>query len=589
MMTMRPLTHWGISLFCLGMLSVGCTGDINAPAQNSDSPEQGKAGPTGSPPGKAGATTTGPNGTGPNGAPVVPGSPGADALLSPAGLGPSPVRRLSRDEYRQTVTDLLGIDADAFLNLIPPDAANPFDNDASSQTASAAWIEGAKAVADRVAATVVAQPARVMAIIPCMPTGPADTACLKKFVETTGSRFLRRPLLADEVDRYTAVSKISVADNNFMSGVEVLLRAWLQNAEFLYRVEIGTTVPGRTDVVRLTPFETAARLSYLLWGSMPGLDLAMRASTGRLVTVADLKETVLQMVADPRARVQMQRIHAMWLNYTRTPGTAAIAAALKQETDALVGKIIFDDKASWFDMFTSTTTFADDALAKHYGIPGPGPGPAKWIPYSGVSNRRGILSHGSILSNGGKFGDTSPVQRGLWVRRRLMCQEIPSPPPELAVAVDEPPKGDAANACKKVRYLAHSGGACAGCHKNIDPIGFGLETFDTQGRYRTNEPGRTDCPIDGAGSVVGDGDPKTFKGPAELATRLIESGRLEACFSENLMRFVRGRPSLAAEPVSDDAITERFRKADHRVLPLLVDLASSEAFRYRSIQKEVTP
>ncbi len=581
---MSTLTRWGTSLWCLGMLSTACTGKIGDPTYVSDSPDRGGPGQPGSTPGKAGATPVGPTGS-----TVLPGSPGADALLSPAGLGPSPVRRLSREEYRQTVTDLLGIDSDAFLDLIPPDASNPFDNDASSQTASAAWIEGAKAVADRVAAALIGQPARVMAVLPCTPAGPADVACLKKFVETTGSRFLRRPLGADEVDRYTAVSKVSVADNNFLSGVELLVRAWMQNMEFLYRVEIGTPVAGRTDVVRLTPYETAARLSYLMWGSMPGPELVMRAAAGRLVTAADLRDTAQQMVGDPRARSQMQRMHAMWLNYTRTPGTAAIAAALKQETDALVGKVIFDDKASWFDMFTATSTFADDTLAKHYGITGPGPGPAKWIPYNGVGDRKGILSHGALLSNGNKFGDTSPVQRGLWVRRRLMCQEVPSPPPELAVAVDEPPKGDAANACKKVRYLAHSAGACYGCHKNIDPIGFGLEAFDTQGQFRTTEPSRPDCPIDGQGALGGDADAKTFKGPGELATRLIESGRLEACFSENLMRFVRGRPSLPSEPVSDDVMTQRFRKADHRVLPLLVDLASSEAFRYRSIQKEVTP
>lgn len=566
-MTASKLTRFGTSLCCMGLL-VACTGEIRGT-------------------GPAGATPIEPNQS--NGSTIVPGSPGADALLSPVGLGPSPVRRLSRDEYRQTVTDLLGIDADAFLDLIPPDAANPFDNDASSQTVSAAWIEGAKAVADRIAAALVAQPARVMAVLPCTPTGPADAACLKKFVEKTGSRFLRRPLLAEEVDRYTAVSQVSIADNNFLSGVELLVRVWLQNIEFLYRVEIGTPVAGTTDVVRLTPYETAARLSYLLWGSMPGPELVMHAAAGRLMTGADLRDTAQQMVADPRARVQMQRMHAMWLNYTRTPGTAAIAAALKQETDALVGKVIFDDNASWFDLFTSTTTFADDTLAKHYGMTGPGPGPAKWLPYDGVGDRKGILSHGAILSNGGKFGDTSPVQRGLWVRRRLMCQEIPSPPPELAVAVDSPPMGDTANVCKKVRYLAHSAGGCSGCHGSMDPIGFGLEAFDTQGQYRTTEPGRTDCPIDGQGAMGGDADAKTFKGPGELATRLIESGRLEACFSENLMRFVRGRPSLPGEPVSDDVMTERFREADHRVLPLLVDLASSEAFRYRSLQKEVTP
>ncbi len=514
----------------------------------------------------------------------------ADGLASAEGFGPAPLRRLSRTEYRRTVMDLLGIDPDVSLDLIPPDPATPFDNDAPSQVASAAWIEGAKAVADRTAAALVAQPARLAALLPCTPTGPADTVCLGKFVEIVGSRALRRPLSAEETDRYVAVSKVSaVAENNFSVGVEVLLRAWLQNLEFLYRVEMGTPVSGHPDLRALTPYELASRLSYLLWGSMPGPELLARVSANKLLTGPDLRAAALQLLTSPRAREQVLRIHAMWLGYEKPSGTGAIAAGLRQESDALVGKVIFDDKSSWFDLFTATSTFADDALAKHYGLPAPGPGAPRWIPYSGPGDRRGLLSHGSLLANGLKFGDTSPVQRGLWVRRRLMCQDIPPPPPELGVAVDDPPKGLDAKACKKERYLAHSSGACAGCHARIDPIGFGLEAFDALGRFRTTEPDRADCPISGQGALEGESGPRPFSGPSQLADRLMDSGRLDACFSEKLMRFVRGRASVPGEPLSDEAATLRFRNSDRRVLSLLVDLAGSEAFRHRSLLKDVTP
>lgn len=509
--------------------------------------------------------------------------PPVDDLARADGLGPSLLRRLSRDEYRQTVVDLLGVDPSPFLDLIPPDPSNPFDNDASSQNASAAWIEGAKAVADRTVQTLVMAPEKVKAIVPCTPTGPADVACLRKFVLSVGSRALRRPLLTDEVDRYVAMSKVAIDEKNFLSAVEVLVRSWLQNQEFLYRVEIGTAVSGHLNVRRLTDYEMASRLSFLLWGSMPDADLMNRAALGKLATAAQIRETAQGMMASPRARGQVQRVHAMWLGYAQPSGGAGLGMRLRQESDALVAKVIFEDQASWLHLFSATSTYADQPLAKHYGLPDPGPGGPRWIPYAGAGDRRGLLSHGSVLANGAKFGDTSPVQRGLWVRRRLMCEEIPPPPPGLAVAVDQPPPGDA-KSCKRDRYDEHAEPGCNGCHRNLDPIGFGLERFDSRGRFRTHEPGRPDCPIDGEGALGHGQAAQVFSGPRGLAERLIHSGRLEACFAENLMRFIRGRPSLPDDPISDRDMAQRFRGADHRVGTLMVELAASNAFRHRSLR-----
>ena len=63
----------------------------------------------------------------------------------------------------------------------------------------------------------------------------------------------------------------------------------------------------------------------------------------------------------------------------------------------------------------------------------------QWLPY-GAAPRKGLLSHGSVLSQGAKFADSSPTQRGIFVRNRLLCQEIPPPPPgpEYVLSPDEP-------------------------------------------------------------------------------------------------------------------------------------------------------
>src|SRR5262249_49843781 len=135
-----------------------------------------------------------------------------------------------------------------------------------------------------------------------------------------------------------------------------------------------------------------------------------------------------------------------------------------------------------------------------------------------------------------KFGDTSPTQRGKLIRTRLMCQDIPKPPP--TVKSDEPPPKTATN-CKIDHYKAISqSSTCSGCHSQMDPIGFGLESYDGAGRFRTTQPNAPECAISGQGELVGVGP---FNGPAELGELLIQSGQLEPCLVKQLFRFAAGR------------------------------------------------
>src|SRR5690606_21309232 len=123
---------------------------------------------------------------------------------------------------------------------------------------------------------------------------------------------------------------------------------------------------------------------------------------------------------------------------------------------------------SWLDLFRASGSFMNDMLAEHYGLPAPSSSTPQWVEY-GSTTRQGILSHGSFLSVAGKFGDTSPTQRGKLIRKRLLCQEIPPPPPD--VNVDEPPQSPD-SPCKWDRYEMHrQSGSCNACHTLIDPVG----------------------------------------------------------------------------------------------------------------------
>jgi hypothetical protein len=249
---------------------------------------------------------------------------------------------------------------------------------------------------------------------------------------------------------------------------------------------------------------------------------------------------------------------------------------MRSESAQLVFRVVFDKKSDYFDLFRSQDTFVNDFLADHYGLPRPGSATGTWVGY-GASPRRGILSHGSVLSAGAKFEDTSPTLRGIFVRTRLLCETIPPPPPN--VQVDKPPEGGASH-CKADRYASHANvGSCRACHQRTDPVGFGLEAYDRTGAFRTHDNGAADCPISGDGELV---DVGKFNGPAALGDLLISSGGLEACVVKQLYRYAMGRRELDADRPTLDLLTALFRQKTRSFDGLILDTVSSAAFVHRT-------
>jgi hypothetical protein len=526
---------------------------------------QGSASGTAGAGGGAGAGASGSGGT------AAP--PGATAYGGPSGL-----RRLTRREYDSTIRDLLGDASNRGFAKLPEDANDPFDNDYGTQQVSGALIDAAETLAQQAAAQAVADPARRAALLGCTPAGPDDATCLRTFITRFGRRAFRRPLAAAEADAYLALRSYATETKDFFVAVELIVRAMLQDPSFLYRVEMGEAVAGQKGLYRLSDFEIGTRLSYLLWGSMPSDALLDLAAQGKLVAPQDRRAAAAMLLADRRGRERVGWFHAFWLGYHQLPFAPELSSALRAESDALVQKVIFDGKQDYLSIFSSAETFLNDVLARHYGLPVPTPASGAWVPY-GNAPRRGILSQGAVLSVGGKFDDTSPTLRGVFVRNRLLCQDVPPPPPN--VDVDQPPAAAAASRCKIDRYREHTKGGCAGCHGQIDPVGFGLENFDSAGKYRTVEKAAPECTIAGDGEVMGVGK---FKGPAELGALLVKTGEMEACVVRQLYTFTMGRrPATADGPVLD-GLTDGFKRNGRAFDQLLLDLVASPAFAHRRVE-----
>jgi cellulase/cellobiase CelA1 len=169
------------------------------------------------------------------------------------------------------------------------------------------------------------------------------------------------------------------------------------------------------------------------------------------------------------------------------------------------------------------------ALAQYYGLPAPA---AEWAPVD-VSGTAfgGVLTHGSVLVTHALPTISSPIHRGLFVRERLLCQELPDPPANLDTS---PPPVDPA-ASTRERYTEHSSNpACSGCHTLIDPIGFSFEHFDASGRWRALDGVH---PIDTQGEITGTTATNArFDGLGELADLLAESEDVRACYITQWIR-----------------------------------------------------
>jgi hypothetical protein len=510
----------------------------------------------------------------------------------PPGPGPGPtgdlfaasgLRRLTSDEYDSVLRDLLMDNTEPANLLLPEDVRTPFDNDYEKQVPSFALIQGADLLAADAAERLLANTQARDEVVGCVPTGPDDDACFRHFVVTFGRRALRRRLTGEDVERFMALQAHAVAADDFYAGIATAVRAFLQHPEFLYRVEIGTAVPESPGVFRLDDWEMASRLSFLLWATAPDPWLLDLAEAGQLHEPEQIRAAAIEMLSSHLARRTVARFHALWMGYERMPLSADLVEAMQTETKALLDRVIFEEQRGWQDIFTEDETFISDDLASHYGIPAPGSDAPVWTSYAD-SGRRGILSHGSFLSAGNKFEDTSPTMRGLLIRTRLFCQDMPPPPP--GVDTDDPIPDTPESACKWDRYEVHRQGGCASCHSMMDPVGFGLENYDSAGKYRTHDIGHPECTIEGKGELVGVG---TFQGPAELGDLMVSSGLLNRCVATQLHRFAVGRYELDdIDELMIDRIMERVANQEgFRFTDLLLDTVSSESFGYRREAEEI--
>jgi hypothetical protein len=513
----------------------------------------------------------------------------AALCTTPRDPGPSPVRRLTRTEYAQTFQDLLGPGAVDVSALPPDEEALGFDNNADVMSTSDLLVEEYDQLAEQAGDWVASHLSNFAAFAACASGPSPDAACADTLIAEFGRRAWRHPLSAEEAGDLAAVFAAGNADGGFEEGVARVVAVALQSPQFLYRVEVGGALAGDLGgAVALTSSELASRLSYLFLGSLPDDGLLAAAEADRLLTAEGLAAEARRLLGDARAHAVVTRFHGEWLGLDgldtldKDPVIYpafddGLRAGFRAESERFVDEVVWNGAGTLTALLGSNVTFVDAELAAFYGVPAPAAGTGTGLGrvVLDARERAGFLTEGAILAVHAKPNQSSPVQRGRFVREQLFCTTPPPPPPNIAI---QPPLLDPRKTTRE-RFVEHTADPfCASCHTQLDPIGFGFEHYDGIGHWRDTESG---LPVDGSGMLTGTDVDGPFDGAPALAAQLAASAEVRRCYATEWFRFAYGRGETTADACTLAELAGAFDAADGDVRALMVALTQTDAFRYR--------
>lgn len=454
--------------------------------------------------------------------------------------------------------------------------------------------------------------------------------------------FQRSPT-ADEVERYGAFFRNSVAKLGGPGAVEQLLIALLCNAELIYRVEIPAGPANR-----LAPRDLARAIAFALTDDGPDAALATTAAQGKLTTREEVAAQVKRMLDDATmSKPRVLRFFREYFAYASAPNVFKDEVTLKQElgvrgargwnanyfvsdADRIVLAALAEDKDVLRRLLTTTKTHAitvdpddqvhtkrDDYRLKKASFEADEQTTIKiyevsiatradWDPHRlyelPPEHRLGLLTHPAwLVAQSGNF-DNHAIHRGRWIRERLLGGRIPEVP--ITVNAMLP---DERHRTLRDRMRVTREEYCWNCHKQMDPLGLPFEQFDHFGRFRTEEmvvdPEATSAkknlnkngvprqtlhkpmPLDTSGEVSGSIEPSLngpVKDPFELIRRLAASEHVEQVFVRHAFRYFLGRNEILADGPALVAAHQAYRKNGGSMRALITSLLSSDPFLFRT-------
>lgn len=495
---------------------------------------------------------------------------GVAMCASPSDVGRVVAHRLNKRELSNSLRDLFGFPMGTeFAKDMPDDnAGETFDNDAMSLFSDISYVEKlmntAYYVVDQALSTN-----RASIVSSC--TAATDT-CARQILRNYSYRAYRRPVTtADDTRIYNIYKEARTEGDGYDEGLRQGLVAIIVSPQFVFRT---VDHPNHNDPGLSAPLishDVASRLSYFIWGSLPDSQLLTAAQNDQLKTNEQISAQVKRMMGNERSVNVVEALADQWLEMkklkTKAISYAGFSEALRTdmatETRMAVQKVFAQD-LPLSTLLTANTSFVNARLGSHYGVTVAGGNSTFTETYLGPL-RQGILGHASILTLTSHSNETSIVGRGKYVLKNILC-DMPPPPP---AGVMNPPGSE-----QDRSNMRMTNPTCVACHSRIDPIGIGLQNFDTIGAYRTTD--EYGASINASGTLPGG---QSFSGAAQLAGMVSTDDRAKVCATRKMMTLALGRSLQSADDCVVNRIAIKEDAFGQPVSKLVEAIALSDEFR----------
>jgi hypothetical protein len=434
-------------------------------------------------------------------------------------------------------------------------------------------------------------------VFTCRPTNAnQEEPCAKAILSTLTRHAYRRPATARDVESLMSFYFEGRLAGTFDDGIELALRRLLTSPQFLVRAEKEPAKVASGQPYHISDLELASRLSFFLWSSVPDDELINLASQKKLGSPGVLEQQVRRMLADPRSDALVSNFAAQLL-YLRNLATTSpdgifypdwddeLRQGFRREAELFFESIMREDR-NVVDLLTADYTFVNERLARHYGIPNIYGSHFRRVPLGPeLDARRGLLGKGSFLAvTWTQNFRTSPVKRGVWVLENILGTPPPEPPPNVP-PLEDSTGGSAKNLTLREQMTVHrKNQPCAGCHKIMDPIGFALENFDADGKWRNKQGGDGGSAIDTSVQLY---DGQQVDGPVALRQALLRySPQFVRMFTEKLLTYAVGRGVEYYDMPVIRSIVRDATRDDNRFSAIVLGVVKSAPFQMRVKAKE---
>ncbi len=501
----------------------------------------------------------------------------ADGVCAGVAAPSTRLVRMTHKQYDRTVRSLLFVAETPASTFAADSSFNGFDNNADGLT-----------IGDRLsrdyqrAAVALAESATTGTPWSKLVTCAESAECARTSIAALLRRAFRRPPLDEEIATYVALHG---KGDDFRDGMKLVVEAVLQTPSFLYRVESSNEI-GADGAIALNGFEVASRLSYMLWNDMPDDALFAAAGSGGLASVEGLTREARRMLGDPRAREPVAEFHRQWLGLdgvnedklrrdpVKFPGfSSALAPTLQSESLRFVDDV-FASGGGLHELLTSPFTYVTKDTAPLYGLKGTFGAELTRVELD-PKQRAGLLTQIGFLASHAYYDLSSPIHRGVFIQRQVLCTELPDPPGDVNLKL--PPVEGEIKTTRQQVTLHTSPASCQGCHGIINPTGFAFENYDATGKWRDTENG---VAIDATGSALAGDDKIAFSGPMDFVQKVEKHPATGACYAKNWLRFAYGRKEQTVDSCTIRSLGKKLQTGAS-IKDLLVELATSPTFRSR--------